>query len=314
MTIDQVKGGMLGLAIGDALGVPVEFRDRTTLKRHPVVDMREFGSHHQPKGTWSDDSSLAFCLAESLIENPQIDTEDIGKRFCRWFKEGYLTPHGRVFDIGMATTFAIRRLLNGYPAIMAGGSDEDSNGNGSLMRILPLSFVLKNKNLTERFEITDCVSSITHAHVRSVIACFYYIEFALQLLEGKEKFEIYKALQPTILDFLEQRDIRESEIKLFKPILKENIWERKEENIRSSGYVVNTLHASIWCLMTSETYEETVLKAVNLGDDTDTTGAVAGGLAGILYGFNKIPTQWVHELVKSNEIVDLSNRFYHTIT
>jgi ADP-ribosylglycohydrolase len=305
MNQSKVVGGILGLAIGDALGVPVEFSARETLQRFPVVDMRAFGVHHQPRGTWSDDSSLTFCLAESLIEKKGIDYQDIGNRFVLWYTKAYWTAHKRVFDIGNTTRFAIARLFDGKDPLMAGDNDENSNGNGSLMRILPLAFFLKEYSLDERFEIVKNVSSITHRHIRSVICCFYYIEFAIQLLEGHDKFLIYNNLQIEIRAFLENRNIKISEINLLNRLLKDDISLLEEEAIRSSGYVLHTLEASIWCLLTSNDYAETVLKAVNLGSDTDTTGAVVGGLAGILYGEEGIPDEWETQLVKSEEIREL---------
>jgi ADP-ribosyl-[dinitrogen reductase] hydrolase len=317
MLLEQVKSGILGLAVGDALGVPVEFYGRETLKNRPVVDMRAYGAHHQPKGTWSDDSSLAFCLAESLIKG--YDLQDLANRFINWYQKGYWTPHGKVFDIGIATSFAIRRLIDEYPPVMAGGASEDSNGNGSLMRILPLVFFIKDKPIGERFKIIQDVSSLTHRHIRSVIACFYYTEFARLLLEGKEKYTVFEETKEVVNAFLKNNDlIPAKEIEKFHRLLVnpmtdfevQPIYTYSENKINSSGYVLSTLEASIWCLLNSNSYAETVLKAVNLGDDTDTTGAVAGGLAGLLYGFDAIPAQWVYDLVKSDEVIDLAERLY----
>jgi ADP-ribosyl-[dinitrogen reductase] hydrolase len=317
MKKEQVTGAILGLAIGDALGVPVEFRDRDTLTRHPVVDMREFGTHHQPRGTWSDDSSLAFCLAESLVEG--YDLKDLANRFVNWYNYAYWTPHGQVFDIGISTTFAIRRLENDYPPTMAGGADENSNGNGSLMRILPLLFFIKDKPLEERFKITQDVSSLTHRHIRSIIGCFYYLEYARQLLLGVEKYEAFEQTKNIVNDFLKAQDfINEREINIYHRLLLNPIgdydirpiYDYKESEISSSGYVVHTLEASIWCLLNSNTYAETVLKAVNLGGDTDTTGCVAGGLAGILYEEHGIPLEWVGQLVKNEDIRGLGVKVF----
>ena len=262
MKKQQVTGALLGLAIGDALGVPVEFRDREILKRYPVVDMREFGSHHQPRGTWSDDSSLTFCLAESLISEEGINYKDIANRFVCWYTKAYWTPHKRVFDIGNTTLYAISRLIDGNEPLTAGDDHEDSNGNGSLMRILPLVFFLKKKNIDERFEIVRNISYITHKHIRSVICCFYYVEFALQLLENKDKYLIFKDLQKDVTTFLQKKNIVSSEIAKLNRLLKDDISVLEEESIRSSGYVLHTLEASIWCLLNSNSYSETVLKAV----------------------------------------------------
>ncbi len=313
MILNQITGGILGLAVGDALGVPVEFYSRSTLKTNPVVDMRAYGAHYQPQGTWSDDTSLAVCLAESLVEKQGFDYQDIGHRFVLWKTKAYWTPHNNVFDIGITTSYAITRILDGINPLECGGADEDSNGNGSLMRILPLAFFLKNHSLDERFEIVKNISSITHRHIRSVICCFYYIEFVLKLLENKDKFLIYKDLQTEISLFLHDKNIKTTEIAKLSRLLKEDISIRKEDEIRSSGYVLHTLEASIWCLLTSETYAETVLKAVNLGSDTDTTGAVAGGLAGVLYKEEGIPELWRKQLVKTDLIRNLAVKLYEKV-
>ena len=317
MFLEQVTGGVLGLAIGDALGVPVEFEDRDDLKRNPVVDMREYGSHHQPRGTWSDDSSLAFCLAESLLKG--YDLQDLANRFINWYEHNYWTPHGKVYDIGIATSQAIHQLSKGVEPKKGGGKDEFDNGNGSLMRILPLLFFIKNRPVEERFEKVKDVSSLTHGHIRSIIACFYYLEFAQQLLNGVEKFKAFENTKNLVNIFLKDNKITERvEIEKFHHLLVnpigdyeiKPIYEYSEEEISSSGYVLHTLEASIWCLLNSKTYSETVLKAVNLGEDTDTTGAVVGGLAGILYKEEGIPQIWKEQLVKTNEIRDLAVKLY----
>lgn len=214
----------------------------------------------------------------------------------------FWTPRGDVFDIGIATSQAIDRLANGEKPDLAGGFDVSSNGNGSLMRIAPLVFYLLDKPINERFEIAKQVSSITHGHIRSVIACFYYLEFARQLFVQRDKFEIYKNLQPEITTHLNALSINPAEIALMDRLLKQNIHHLTGENIFSSGYVLHTLKASIWCLLTTDNYKDAVLKAVNLGEDTDTTAAVTGGLAGLLYGLDNIPSNWINQIAKHDDI------------
>lgn len=302
---NPVTDAIIGLAVGDALGVPVEFKSRDYLKQNPVIDMFGYGTHKQPAGTWSDDSSLAFCLADSLCKG--FDLQDIANKFVQWYEYNLWTPHGEVFDIGISTSGAIRALLAGVSPLSAGGKDENSNGNGSLMRILPLLFYIRNKPIEQRFEIVKQVSSITHAHIRSVLACFIYIEYALILLQEKDKWKAYKKMQHIVNEFLDKNAVAsQREIDIYDRILKQEIREVAEYYVRSSGYVVHTLEASIWCLLVHETYADTVLRAVNLGEDADTTGAVAGGLAGLLYGVDNIPEQWIAQLAKKTEIFDLS--------
>jgi ADP-ribosyl-[dinitrogen reductase] hydrolase len=301
-----IKDALFGLAVGDALGVPVEFKSRETIRQNPVTEMIGYGTYDLPPGTSSDDSSLAFCLAEALTED--FDLNVIGRNFVKWYDENFWTPHGRVFDIGNTTRQAIRNLSTGTRPDLAGGFDEDENGNGSLMRVLPLLFFLKDKEINERFQITKQVSSITHGHIRSVICCFYYLEFARQLLNKENKFAIYQNLQSSIPEYLKTLSINLTEVALFDRLLKAKISDLQDEQIRSSGYVIDTLEASIWCLLTTGNYKDAVLRAINLGQDTDTTGAVTGGLAGILYGIDGIPANWITQLARRKDIDELAAR------
>ena len=304
--VDKVKSVLFGIAVGDALGVPVEFISREELDKNPVDDMMGYGTHNQPAGTWSDDSSLTFCLAEALTQG--FDLNIIGQNFIKWHNQNYWTARGRVFDVGNATRQAIYSLMRGVQPEFAGGTDESSNGNGSVMRILPLLFYLVNKPLNERYDITKQVSSVTHGHIRSVIACFYYLEFARQLYEGKSKFEAYASTQLIVSDHLKSLPVDSKEVALFDRLLKNDISKYQKESIYSSGYVLHTLKASLWCLLTTSNYTDAVLKAVNLGDDTDTTGAVTGGLAGLFYGADNIPESWRKQIAKHDDIENLAAR------
>jgi ADP-ribosylglycohydrolase len=309
---NKIKFVLSGVAVGDALGVPVEFTSREDLRLKPVSDMTGFGSHMQPPGTFSDDSSLTFCLAEMLTG--EFDLKILGQNFIRWLDDGYWTAGGCVFDIGGTTREAIERLRQGVRPELAGGKSDRCNGNGSLMRISPLLFYLYGKPVNERFEITKQVSSVTHAHIRSVIACFYYLEFGIQLLDGKDKFEIYRNLREEIPTFLNSLPVDPTEMARFNRLLQGNIYEQAEVTISGSGYVVHTIEACIWCLLTTSNYQDAVLKAVNLGEDTDTTGAVTGGLAGLLYGLDDIPENWIKQLARHDDIEDLAERFGKKLT
>ncbi|MCJ8152892.1 ADP-ribosylglycohydrolase family protein [Chryseobacterium sp. SSA4.19] len=310
-----VKAGIFGVCVGDALGVPVEFKRREEVQRSPVTDMRAFGTHHQPAGTLSDDGSLTLCLAEELIKGYNL--EKIGQSFVEWKKFGHWTPHGKVFDIGIATSQAIHRISKGTPPNLCGGTSESENGNGSLMRILPLLFYIKDLRIEQRFDKIKEVSGITHGHIRSVLDCFIYLEFALEILKGKEKWEAYKTMQKTVRKFLDHHPIcSQSELDKFHRILELKVgaydlaplYSLQQEEISSSGYVVSSLEASLWCFLNSGSYAEAVLKAVNLGEDTDTTGAVTGGIAGIYYGFEDIPEEWITQLVRKEDIENVCIR------
>lgn len=307
------KDILFGVAVGDALGVPVEFQSRSWLKANPVFGMREFGTYNQPKGTWSDDSSLTFCLAESLING--FDLVDIAKKFVQWKNEAYWTPHGKVFDIGITTSMAISKLNSFIERdeidkinSLKSNDDDQANGNGSLMRILPLLFLTFGKSIHDQFKLIWDVSALTHSHIRSAIACMIYLRFAENYLKTKSKIQAYSQTQKDIKQFFIEANIAHCEIILFNRIIEANISEFDEIEIKSSGYVIDSLEASLWCIMNQNTFVESVLTGVNLGGDTDTTAAITGGLAGIIYGIDSIPTEWIDSLVRKNDIFKLSER------
>ncbi len=310
-----IHSALFGVAVGDALGVPVEFRNRGYLKESPVTDMLAYGTHNQPAGTWSDDSSLTFCLAESLTRGYNL--KDMGMRFVSWYEDNYWTPHGVVFDVGVATSRAIYQLMKDINPVMAGGREEADNGNGSLMRIMPLLFHVQHMDIAERFRHIQDVSSLTHGHIRSVLACFIYIEFGLRLIKMHDKFKAFENTKEIVNNFLHNNPIcSDNEINKFHRILLnpfgeyeiKPVYEYPESEIASSGYVVHSLEAALWCLFKEDTYEGTVLRAVNLGSDTDTTAAIAGGLAGLLYGFEAIPQKWIDQLARKDDIMNLCDK------
>lgn len=310
-----IHSALFGVAVGDALGVPVEFKSREYLKQNPVTFMTGYGTHGQLAGTWSDDSSLTFCLAEMLCKG--YDLKLLAQLFVGWYNAEVWTPHGKVFDIGIATSQAIYSLSKGVTPSLAGGKSEDSNGNGSLMRILPLVFYIKDLPIERRFQLVKEVSSLTHAHIRSVLGCFIYTEMALQIMALKDKWKAYAETVRIVNDFLNSNAIcSQTEIDKYHRILQNPIGnytilpihEYYEAEIGSSGYVLDTLEASFWCLLRTDNYRDAVLKAVNLGSDTDTTGAVTGGLAGLLYGCESIPREWINSLARKDDIDDLCNR------
>lgn len=310
--LDQrIENAFLSIALGDALGLPVEFQSRERLRQKPVETMEGFGAWNQMPGTFSDDSSLTFCTAEALLEG--FDLRRMGKYFSSWRKYGFWAAHDFAFDIGSTTLKGIQNIEKGIEPQLAGGDGERDNGNGSLMRILPMAFFNLNHPIEERFDKVKKVSSLTHRHIRSVIACFYYTEFARELILGKSKTETYQNLQNTIPDFLKSQNIAPAETEIFMRLLKMNIAEYPEEEILSSGYVLDTLEASVWCLMNRDNYADTLLTAVNLGGDTDTTAAVTGGLAGLVYLAQSIPQSWLDQLARRKDIVDLAHRFYRSL-
>ena len=298
---DKPLALIMGVAVGDALGVPVEFKKRGTFY---VTDMQGYGTHNQPAGTWSDDTSLTLALADNLFPDGvdgKPDLECIAWGATEWYDNAAYTPHGKVFDVGNATAEAIKRLKKGVPPEKAGGTGERDNGNGSLMRIAPLTFYMFGiRKAEDRFRIVRDVSSITHAHEWSVAACYIYVEMLNKLRMGRKKKAAYAELRE---DFAHGVPfISKATLGKFVRILENDISTLPEEEIRSSGFVIDTLEAAFWCFMTTDNYRDAVLKAVNLGDDTDTTGAVTGALAGLAYGLDSIPQEWREQLAAYDEV------------
>jgi ADP-ribosylglycohydrolase len=268
----KLKDAIYGLAIGDAMGLPVQFKERNTYKK--VTDMTKDSYINLPKGTFSDDTSMTLATCDSIKKNGKINSKDIRNCFENWYYRGSYTTTGYAIDIGETCGDAIELGI--------GINKERANGNGSLMRILPLAFI---DNITD--EEIAAVSSITHAHERSIEGCIIYVRIAIGLLNGQ-------TLKDLILKYVD-KDSMYSDLRYIE--------EFTEEEISSSGYIVDTLEATLWCLLTTANYEDCIIKAVNLGGDTDTIAAVAGGLAGIIYGYENIPKRWIVDL-KGKDIID----------
>lgn len=308
---DDIKSGILGFVIGDCLGLPVEFKTREGLKQNQVKEMLEKGSHFQPKGTWSDDTSMVLATMASLIELKGYNSKsfyNIADKFVDWYKKGYYSPNGEVFDIGNTTKLALDNYVINRNKECGLNSLYD-NGNGSLMRIIPLAYYFRkaNLNIDQIKNIVFEVSSITHSHIISKYACLMYIMFLLNIFDDYDKEEAYDSMLETINEFLENEEKQNKKIikETYKRILKGNLDTLKEKDIKSTGYVVDTLEAVLWIVLNSKDYKESVLKAVNLGDDTDTIGALAGGLLGAIYGYCSIPTEWLESVRKKEEILKL---------
>ena len=300
--------GIIGLAIGDALGVPVEFKTREELKKYPITDMIGYGTYKVPMGAWSDDTSMTLATIDSIIQQGKIDTNDIADRFLNWYRKAEYTATGIVFDIGRTTIQALAKYeLKLDIASNCGCNGEYDNGNGSLMRMLPIAYYIYYKRITDDkriYEIVRDVSSITHSHTISILGCYIYVRYALELLNKKDKIQAYKNIKQLDYSFF-----NDYEISKYYRILEGNIQEVKEKDISTSGYVVSTLEATLWLFLNSKNYNNTILTAVNLGNDTDTVGACTGALAGIYYGQENIKTEWKMNLLKYDYIKDLCDMF-----
>lgn len=307
-----IKSVILGHAVGDALGVPVEFCTREELDANPVVDMRGFGTYPYPAGTWSDDTSMILCELEALCHE-DWNLSKIMDNFVKWLNEGEFTATGECFDVGQTSQMSILRYLSGTHAIECGRVEECDNGNGSLMRIAPFMLYAYVKKVREWdwFALIDSASSLTHAHDRSKAACLIYATVFnfIMMEQTKEKVREGIKFAADDLSFLPEMEHYE---RLFSP----DFEKLAREEIKSSGYVVDTLEAALWCLLTTDNYRDCVLKAVNLGEDTDTVAAISGGLAGALYGYDAIPKEWVGTLAKREyieEMCDLAESIWSDI-
>ncbi|NJK34283.1 MAG: ADP-ribosylglycohydrolase family protein [Oscillatoriales cyanobacterium SM2_2_1] len=305
-TRSQVLAAFLGFAVADALGVPVEFCSREQLLAEPVGTMRGYGTWNQLPGTWSDDSSLLFCLAESLCTG--FDLNRIAQSFLRWRQESHWSARGAVFDIGATTAIALYRLQNGIEPARSGETANGTNGNGSLMRTLPLAWLYPQVPLEILLEYVHQVSGITHAHPRSQLGCGIFICIAIQALMGHDPHDAYLfGITAAKRHYLHSSFL--PQMPHYQRVLRGGLTELKADDIKSDGYVVHTLEAALWAWLTGYSYRDTVLRAVNLGDDTDTVGAIAGGLAGITWGLSQIPPDWLSVLARYDDIVALAERF-----
>ena len=303
---NKLRSAILELAVG----FPYEFISSDIIKKNACIDMIGNGTHNKKAGTWSDDTSLTLCLLDNL-NNKNISYNNIMNSFALWYDKGHYTIDGHTFDVGITTREAINNYKDGKNTIKCGLFDEYSNGNGSLMMILLIAFYIKKYFDSQLFENSEAIniiyniSSLTHSHKRSLIDCVIYTAIALNLINDMKIEEaINKALKNSF-DYYKN----EKEINHYKIIFDSDLKKNQETKIESSGYVVHTLEASIWILLNTSNYKDAVLKAVNLGDDTDTTAAVTGGLAGLYYCIDNIPSKWIDTLVNKELIINICSNF-----
>ena len=310
--------GMLGVVVGDALGCPVEFSNREERKSDPVKDMRGYGTYNLPAGSWTDDSSMALACLDSMLNCDRIDLADMMDAFSRWLRKGEYTPFGNVFDCGITCRDAIKQFDYEKDPYTCGKSGERDNGNGSLMRIMPACLYcyvkgMKDDKVDEAIQVIHEVSGLTHNHLRSKIACGLYYFMACEILDGigslRERMQ--RGLDKGFAFYEKNRltDQEKKELSYYDRIRNLNDFAAlSEDKIRSGGYVVESMEAIVWCLANTESYAECTLLAVNLGHDTDTTSAIAGGLAGLYYGLEGIPKEWIKVIQRLDWIEDLCER------
>jgi ADP-ribosyl-[dinitrogen reductase] hydrolase len=297
-TNDRLCGALIGLAIGDAVGTTVEFMPRGSFA--PVTDMTGGGPFELKAGQWTDDTSMALCLAASLAECQAFSSMDQMERYLNWFKKGYMSCTGSSFDIGMTVSAAIWRFgVTGNPK--AGSTDPETAGNGSLMRLAPVPiFYFPDMGKAEFFAGES--SKITHGTAECLDACRLFARMLCRAFAGGSKEEILLA---DAANFHGSSKI--------EAIARGEYTQKTENNIFGTGYVVACLEAALWCFHTTDSFEAAVLKAANLGDDADTTAAVCGQIAGAYYGQSGIPPRWIAKLAMLDTIQDLARQLiYHS--
>lgn len=286
---DRTHGALLGLAVGDALGTTLEFTRRDTQPLH--TEITGGGPFDLKPGEWTDDTAMALALADSLLSCSKFDPHDLATRFVHWWQDGAYSCTGTCFDIGITTREALARFVRtGDP--FAGSTDPQTAGNGSLMRLVPVAlFALHDAALAD--QLARDHSRITHAAQQAVEACAYLVQLLREAILGQ-------------LDVLSPRTWAGDPA---IAAIAAGSWRQKSrDEIRSSGYVIDTLEAALWAVGTTTSFEEALILAVNLGDDADTVGAVTGQLAGALYGASTIPERWLHPLAWRRKIAEAADR------
>jgi ADP-ribosylglycohydrolase len=292
---ERILGGLYGLLVGDALSVPYEFHPASAIPESEAIELAPppgfRRSHPQvPPGYWSDDGAQALCLLASLLYREMLDLEDFGRRLLNWRNFGYLAAGGLVFDIGIQTSRALDALEDGEPAEKSGPAGERDNGNGSLMRVLPLALWHRGGD-EELFRDAGLQSLVTHGHPRSRLCCGLYCLWARRTLERHP--DPWSAAVSRVRELTDSDPAAREELESF--IL-------PDAEATGSGYVVDCLRSARIALQ-EKTFERVVKRAVRFGNDTDTTAAVAGGIAGLRHGLSGIPRRWIQGLA-SREIVE----------
>lgn len=308
----KISAGILGFIVGDALGVPVEFFNRDSLSKNPMTDMAINNNRKTGIGFWSDDTAMTLCTMQSIIDKNKIDYIDLMNKFLDWLETGYMAINNRCFGIGQTTLKALinykRKITNKEEIIdFDFGPNQIRNaGNGSLMRILPIALYLYSKNdfLNKKVKTIIEVSSLTHSNEDCAMSCVFYSFFIFNLLK---KNDLIASFNNSIKEFKEV--FNTSSNSKFNRILSKKIIYCSKEEIKSTGYVIDTLEASLWSLLTTDNYKEAVLKSANLGGDADTITAITGSMAGIYYGLESIPKEWINSIQEIEKIDNIITEF-----
>jgi ADP-ribosyl-[dinitrogen reductase] hydrolase len=292
---ERYHGALLGLAVGDAVGTTVEFSPRSTFP--PVTDMTGGGPFHLAPGQWTDDTSMALCLAASLVEKGDFDARDQMDRYCAWMQHGYMSSTGSCFDIGVTTSAALRNYLKSQEPY-SGSTDPRASGNGSLMRLAPVP-MFYYPDIAAAIRLSGESSRTTHAAPECVDACRYFAFLLCQAFTGQEK--------EALLALPEDAPFNPPLAPKIAALATGDYQSKPRDRIVGNGYVVNSLEAALWSFATTDSYQDAILTAVNLGDDADTTAAICGQIAGAYYGVSAIPATWLAKVALRAEIEDLAD-------
>lgn len=306
-----VIDSVLGFAIGDAFGVPVEFLERKYVKSLNLKQMIT-GTHNVEKGSWSDDTSMIIATMDSIINNNgNIDFKDIMNNFIKLVDNGEFTSLGYAFDVGNTITKSLNKYRETNNELDSGCNDLMDNGNGSLMRILPISLycILNNLSNEEIIEIINISSSLTHSHEISKLGCLIYTIYLKEIVNSKNKLNAFEV----IINY-DYSNFSDDSLKVYNRLLNEDFLDITEDEIKSTGYIVDTLESVIYSINSSNNFKESIITSVNLGFDTDTIGALTGAVAGIIYGIGDVPDNWLNDLAKKDYLIEYSNKYYDIIT
>jgi ADP-ribosylglycohydrolase len=301
-TKDRFRGCLLGLAVGDAVGTTLEFKPPGSFK--PITDMVGGGPFRLKPGEWTDDTSMALCLATSLVEKNGFDPKDQMDRYCRWWKEGYLSSNGRCFDIGQTVAQALQRYQKtGDP--IAGSTSLDSAGNGCIMRLAPVPmFYFSDPD--EALEKSAESSRTTHGATACLDACRYLAALLVGALSGCSKEQILSVCYTPVPGYWDRKPM----VSEIDEIGRGSFKHKNPPEIQGTGYVVRSLEAALWSFYKTDSLEAAILKAANLGDDADTTAAICGQIAGAFYGESGIPKKWLERLAMRKEISAIADRLF----
>lgn len=327
--------GIMGVLAGDMLGNPVQFMSRSSVqKRGFVKGMESGGVFHMPAGSWTDDGSMTLCILDSLIEKKCLDYDDIMEKFIRWDQDGAYTPFGKAYDQGITCMDSIDNYIRKHKWVSCGKTGEHANGNGGLMRVMPVCLYAAIKEADGTFTPREAIQAVhnstllTHNHLRACTASGIYYFMCKEILKlrgfltdiddaaADTDAEMNECTMRAVLqrgmdaavDFYRQNNL-DDELSHYSRLKNlSRFAEVPSDKIRSSGYVVHTLESAVWNLITTDSLEQALLQAVNLGDDADTVGAIAGGLAGLYYGYDSVPETWKNAMQRRDWLEDMCRK------